>query len=92
MEELLGSLTIFFLLSWNQTKQKENFQHDLQSIQSVRKLKFSSHTVFHDSFLFGLRKENCHHDQIPLNFKGKLSPRSYSLNFKRKTDTTIIFH
>ena len=28
--------------------------------------------------------ENCHHDHIPFNMKGKLSPRSYPIECERK--------
>ena len=37
------------------------------------------------------QNENCHHDHFPFKSKGKLSLRSYALQIKRKTVTTIIF-
>ena len=44
-------------------------------------LSISNQMEFH---LVQNRKENCHHDQIPFNVKGKLSPRSDPIQFERK--------
>ena len=30
------------------------------------------------------RRKSCHHDRIPFNVEGKLSPRSYPIHFERK--------
>ena len=36
------------------------------------------------------RRENCHHDHISFNMKGKQSPRSYPIQYKRKWKHSIL--